>query len=96
MRVGLVLGAGGVLGGAWLVGDLHAVATESGWDPGSAEYLERTSAGAMIAWLAASGEPPWFMAARAAEADNPCVAGDGWPPHPNLWTVACDDERDAG
>jgi NTE family protein len=36
-RVGMVLGAGGVLGGGWLVGALHAIASESGWDPGSAE-----------------------------------------------------------
>jgi hypothetical protein len=31
MRVGLVLGAGGVLGGAWLTGGLHALASETGW-----------------------------------------------------------------
>jgi hypothetical protein len=29
MRVGLVLGAGGVLGGAWLTGGLHAIARET-------------------------------------------------------------------
>ena len=28
-RVGLVLGAGGVLGGAWLTGGLHALASET-------------------------------------------------------------------
>ncbi len=66
MRVGLVLGAGGVLGGAWLVGGLHALATETGWDPGSAECLVGTSAGAMIAGLSASGVPPWFMLAHSA------------------------------
>ena len=66
MRVGLVLGAGGVLGGAWLVGGLHALATETGWDPGSAEFVVGTSAGAMIAGLSASGVPPWFMLAHSA------------------------------
>jgi hypothetical protein len=35
MRVGLVLGAGGVLGGAWLVGALHALAMETGWTRGA-------------------------------------------------------------
>lgn len=65
-RVGLVLGAGGVLGGAWLVGALHAIATESGWDPGSADYLVGTSAGSMIGALLASGVPPWFMVAHSA------------------------------
>ncbi len=162
MRVGLVLGAGGVLGGAWLVGGLHALATETGWDPGSAKYLVGTSAGAMIAGLSASGVPPWFMVAHSAgetpgggESGQPAppeasrsagavfrlhrgvpvlgpgswrlalaslarpyryspaavlagwlprglvsseplkdtirrVAGDTWPPHPNLWIMACD------
>src|SRR5512142_35477 len=45
VKVGLVLGAGGVLGGAWLVGALHALAEETGWDPGSADYMVGTSAG---------------------------------------------------
>ena len=66
MKVGLVLGAGGVLGGAWLVGALHALASETGWDPGSAEYVVGTSAGALIAGLSAAGVPPWFMVAHSA------------------------------
>lgn len=65
-RVGLVLGAGGVLGGAWLVGALHAIVTETGWDPGSADYIVGTSAGSMIGALVASGVPPWFMVAHSA------------------------------
>jgi NTE family protein len=65
-RVGLVLGAGGVVGGAWLVGALHAIATETGWDPGSAEYIVGTSAGSMIGALIACGIPPWFMVAHSA------------------------------
>lgn len=65
-RVGLVLGAGGVLGGAWLTGALHAVASESGWDPGSSEYIVGTSAGSMIGALLACGVPPWFMVAHSA------------------------------
>ena len=64
--VGLVLGAGGVLGGAWLTGALHAIASETGWDPGSAEYLVGTSAGAMVGALLACGVPPWFMVAHSA------------------------------
>ena len=65
-RVGLVLGAGGVLGGAWLTGALHAVATETGWDPGGADYIVGTSAGSMIGALLACGVPPWFMVAHSA------------------------------
>jgi NTE family protein len=160
MKVGLVLGAGGVLGGAWLVGGIHALAEETGWDPGSADHIVGTSAGAMVGGLVASGVPPWFMVAHSAgetvEADasedptgssrsagavyrlhrgvpalgpgswrlalaslarpyrySPAailagwlpqglisseplkhtirrVAGEGWPPHPNLWIMACD------
>jgi NTE family protein len=66
MRIGLALGAGGVLGGAWLVGGLHALATETEWDPASAEYVVGTSAGAMIGSLCAAGVPPWFMVAHSA------------------------------
>jgi len=65
-RVGLVLGAGGVLGGAWLTGALDAIASESGWDPGSADYIVGTSAGSMIGALVACGVPPWLMVARSA------------------------------
>jgi NTE family protein len=68
-RVGLVLGAGGVLGGAWLVGALHAIASESGWDPGSSDYIVGTSAGSMIGALLACGVPPWFMVAHSAGED---------------------------
>ena len=66
MKVGLVLGAGGVLGGAWLTGGLHALATETGWDPSSADYVVGTSAGSMIGSLLAAGVPPWFMVAHSA------------------------------
>jgi NTE family protein len=65
MRVGLVLGAGGVLGGAWLTGALHAIARETDWDPGSADYIVGTSAGAMVGVLVAAGVPPWFMVAHS-------------------------------
>ena len=64
--VGLVLGAGGVLGGAWLTGALHAIASETGWDPGSSDYVVGTSAGAMVGALLACGVPPWFMLAHSA------------------------------
>jgi NTE family protein len=66
MRVGLVLGAGGVMGGAWLTGALQAIASETGWDPGSADHVVGTSAGSMIGALIASGVPPWFMVAHSA------------------------------
>jgi NTE family protein len=57
-RVGLVLGAGGVLGGAWMVGALAALHRETGWDPREADWLVGTSAGAVFAALLAAGVPP--------------------------------------
>ena len=68
-RVGLVLGAGGVLGGAWLVGGLHALARETGWDPADADVVVGTSAGSMVGALLAAGVPPWFMVAHSAGED---------------------------
>jgi NTE family protein len=65
-RVGLVLGAGGVLGGAWLTGGMYAIAQATRWDPGSAEYIVGTSAGSMMGSLVAAGVPPWFMVAHSA------------------------------
>jgi NTE family protein len=57
-RVGLVLGAGGVLGGAWMVGALAALHRETGWDPRAADCLVGTSAGALFAALLAAGVAP--------------------------------------
>jgi len=68
-KIGLVLGAGGVLGGAWLTGALQAIAAETGWDPGSAEYIVGTSAGSMVGALLACGVPPWFMVAHSSGED---------------------------
>jgi NTE family protein len=80
MKVGLVLGAGGVLGGAWLTGGLAALADETGWDPGGADYIVGTSAGSVIGSLVASGVPPWFMVAHSAgESFDGVVDADGKP-----------------
>jgi NTE family protein len=57
--VGLVLGGGGVRGAAWLVGALQGVAAETGWLPAQAEVVIGTSAGAVVAALAAGGPGPW-------------------------------------
>jgi NTE family protein len=65
VKVGLVLGAGGVLGGAWLVGGMSALARETEWDPGSADHIVGTSAGSMVGALVAAGVPPWFMVAHS-------------------------------
>jgi NTE family protein len=61
LRVGLVLGGGGILGGAWLVGALHALVEATGWDPSSSTHIVGTSAGSVVASLVAEGLPTWFM-----------------------------------
>jgi NTE family protein len=66
VKVGLVLGAGGVQGGAWLTGALDAIATETGWDPMEADRIVGTSAGAMIGAIVSAGVPVWFMVAHSA------------------------------
>jgi len=49
VSIGLVLGAGGVVGGAFHAGVLAAVADATGWDPRSADLIVGTSAGANTA-----------------------------------------------
>jgi NTE family protein len=61
-----VLGAGGVLGGAWLAGALAAITESTEWDPATADVIVGTSAGSMIGALLAGGVPPWFMVAHSA------------------------------
>jgi len=77
MRVGLVLGAGGIQGGAWLTGGLQALASETGWDPMDAKRIVGTSAGSMIGSLVAAGTPIWFMVAHSAGESIPGVT-DAW------------------
>jgi NTE family protein len=89
VKVGLVLGAGGVLGGAWLVGGLSALSRETEWDPGTAEFIVGTSAGSMIGALVAGGVPPWFMVAHSrGETFEGLLGPDGRP--------AADADRSAG
>lgn len=54
-RRGLVLGCGGVAGGAWSIAALHQLEQQLGWDCRNAEVLIGTSAGAVLAALLGSG-----------------------------------------
>ncbi|MEU6237166.1 patatin-like phospholipase family protein [Kitasatospora sp. NPDC047058] len=54
-RRGLVLGGGGMLGAAWTVGALCAVEEAVGWQPGAAEAVLGTSAGAILGALLVGG-----------------------------------------
>jgi NTE family protein len=56
-RQGLVCGAGGVLGFAWMVGALQALHDGERLDPATAEVLIGTSAGSVMAAFLAAGVP---------------------------------------
>jgi NTE family protein len=64
MSVGLVLGGGGIVGAAWLVGALQALENETAWSAGTEEAVAGTSAGALVGALLAAGVPLSEMRAR--------------------------------
>src|SRR3954447_20742907 len=57
-RIGLVLGAGGVTGGAFHAGVLAALLDVAGWDARSAEIIVGTSAGSLTGAVLRAGLPP--------------------------------------
>ncbi len=92
MRIGLVLGAGGVVGASWLIGSLAGLAEETGWDASDAEFIVGTSAGSVVGALTACGIAPGVMADYAtdrpvedlenAEAAGQRETGDTYRLHP--------------
>lgn len=67
-RVGLVLGAGGVVGQAYQAGVLAALANDLGWDPRDASVIVGTSAGSVTGALLRLGVPADDLAAWAVDA----------------------------
>ncbi len=67
-RVGLVLGAGGVVGQAYHAGVLAALEHDYGWDPRSAEVIVGTSAGSITGSLLRRGVPASELAAWTVRA----------------------------
>jgi NTE family protein len=67
-RVGLVLGAGGVVGQAYHSGVLAALEHDLGWDPRRAEVIVGTSAGSITGTLLRSGVPASELAAWSVRA----------------------------
>jgi NTE family protein len=66
-RVGLVLGAGGVAGGAFHAGVLAALAEHAGWDPRTAAVIVGTSAGSISGTSLRAGLPAPDLLARAQD-----------------------------
>ena len=64
-RIGLVLGAGGVVGQAYQAGVLDALEREAGWDPRQATIIVGTSAGSVTGAALRVGIPASDLAASA-------------------------------
>jgi len=64
-RIGLVLGAGGVVGHAYHAGVLDGLCDATGWDPRDAEVIVGTSAGSVVGGLLRAGFAPRDLAARS-------------------------------
>ena len=62
-RIGLVLGAGGVVGQAYQAGVLAALQRETGWDPREASVIVGTSAGSVTGCALRVGVPATDLAA---------------------------------
>ncbi|TMC50243.1 MAG: patatin-like phospholipase family protein [Chloroflexi bacterium] len=67
-RIGVVLGAGGVVGHAFHAGTLAALAEATGWDARTATVIVGTSAGSVVGALLRTGISPADIAARATGA----------------------------
>lgn len=79
MKVGLVLGGGGIIGSAWLAGSLRALERETGWDPRDADVIVGTSAGSIMGTFCASGRPPWRGASSSSSGADPLADAAGRP-----------------
>src|SRR4051794_41389719 len=55
VRRGLVLGGGGVLGAAWMIGALQAARDAYAWEPHDADVIIGTSAGSVLTALLGCG-----------------------------------------
>jgi NTE family protein len=85
VRVAIVLGGGGVRGASWLMGALHGLTAETGWDPATADVLVGTSAGAVVAALTAAGAKPWeALAPDRADFLRALLDGAAFRPAPTL------------
>ena len=93
-RRGIVLGAGGVLGAAWMIGALSALRETWGWEPHEADVLVGTSAGSVISALLGCGVTVDTLANNqrgvtapgdpALEFDHDTASGGSLPGMPRL------------
>ncbi|MGA2471125.1 MAG: patatin-like phospholipase family protein [Solirubrobacteraceae bacterium] len=85
MRIGLVLGGGGVVGASWMVGALQALEDESGFRADQATRVLGTSAGALIGATGAGGVSPAQMSEHATGGAAAADGGIAGPYRRSLW-----------
>jgi NTE family protein len=85
MRVGLVLGGGGVVGASWMVGALQALEEEVGFRADRAARVLGTSAGALVGALGAAGVSPQEMSRYASGTASSIVGDAAGPYRVSLW-----------
>lgn len=90
-RRALVLGCGGVAGGAWSIAALAALQQTLDWDPRNADIIVGTSAGAVLATLLGAGVSiQQMLASQRGDASAQCAwdhdrdTGGALPPMPQL------------
>jgi len=66
VRIGLALGAGGVVGASWMIGALDALEQRAGFRAADAELVLGTSVGSLIGAMVAAEVPTAAMAAYAS------------------------------
>ena len=76
-RRGLVLGAGGALGAAWMLGALSALGEADQLDPAACEVIVGTSAGSVLGAMFASGLSVGDLVEQVVTPQPPTVYGTG-------------------
>lgn len=89
-RRALVIGCGGVAGGAWTIAMLDSLSRATGWDPRTADILMGTSSGSVIVSLLGGGisverllENQRTGLSRSARWDHDRSSGGALPPLPS-------------
>ena len=93
MKRALVLGCGGVAGGAWSIAQLKAVEQQLNWDAREADIIVGTSVGAVLAALLGAGvSVEQLMACQAGQGDcawdHNSDTGGALPPWPKAKPIA--------
>src|SRR5436190_159696 len=86
-RIGLVLGAGGIVGQAYHAGVLRAL-SEAGWDPASSEIVVGTSAGSLVGGDDWPDRNTWICAVRRKGGERVVFGSAGAPEAPFSKAIA--------